>query len=130
MTEPTPAAPPAGTVSVGAFARLSGYAANALRYWEPSRIIYNIALGAVVLIHFGIRWPGSRAHVSAELFLGLFFLAVMANVLYCTAYIVDIFVQISGLENAWRIGRIGLFVIGTAFAATITHFFAQGMFNG
>jgi hypothetical protein len=43
---------------------------------------------------------------------------------------VDLFVQLSGLDAAWRRGRVVLLVVGTAFAATITHFFAQGMFRG
>lgn len=49
-------------------ARLSGFAAAGLRYWEPRRLIYN--------------------------------------------------------------GRAILLAVGTMFAATITHFFAKGMFGG
>jgi hypothetical protein len=36
--------------------------------------------------------------------LGLFFLAVLANVCYCAVYVVDFFVQFSGLREAWAKG--------------------------
>ena len=65
--------------------------------------------------------------LSLDLALGIFFLAVLANVAYCAAYIPDIFVQFSGLQQPWRIGRAVLLTVGTAFAATITHFFAKGI---
>jgi hypothetical protein len=61
--------------------------------------------------------------------LSLFLLAVLANVLYCAAYLADLFVQFSGLDIAWRKGRAVLLVIGTAFAGTITHFIAKGLFG-
>jgi hypothetical protein len=28
------------------------YLANAIRYWEPRRILYNLLLAAIVVIHF------------------------------------------------------------------------------
>ena len=106
--------------------RLSGYVASALRYWEPRRLIYNGVLGAIVLAHVFIDWPNLRGHVSLDGVLGVFFFAVLANVCYCTAYVVDVFVQFSGLRQALRVGRAMLFVVGTAFAGTITHFISKG----
>jgi len=108
---------------------LSGYVANGLRYWEPRRLLYNGVLAIVVLAHLLLAWPGAREKISFDLALGVFFLAVLANVCYCVAYIADIFVQFSGLDRAWRTGRVVLLVVGTAFAATITHFFAKGFFG-
>jgi hypothetical protein len=29
------------------------YLSNAIRYWEPRRILYNLLLAAIVVIHFG-----------------------------------------------------------------------------
>jgi hypothetical protein len=112
----------------GFLARMSGYVASALRYWEPRRAIYNLVLGGVVLVHFVLAWPASRAMLSFDLVLELFLLAVIANVCYCAAYLADIFVQFSGLESAWRRARVGLLVVGTAFAATIVHFLSRGFF--
>lgn len=110
------------------FSRLSSYAANALRYWEPRRLIYNGALAAVVLTHVVFGWPGSREKLSFDLMLGFFMLAVLANVAYSAVYVVDLFVQFAGLDGAWRVGRPVLLLVGTAFAATITHFVVQGTF--
>jgi hypothetical protein len=108
------------------FSRLSAYAASALRYWEPRRLIYNGVLAAVVAAHIVIAWSVWREKMSLDLVLGLFLFAVLANVAYCAVYVVDLFVQFAGLDAAWRVGRTGLLIVGTAFAATITHFIVQG----
>ena len=118
------------TAHRGFFARLSAYVADALRYWEPRRLIYNAVLAIVVLAHFAIAWPASRDQLSLDFLLGTFILAVLANIAYCAVYVPDIFVQFSGLDAAWRQGRIVLLIVGTAFAATITHFVVQGIFAG
>jgi hypothetical protein len=110
-------------------ARLSGYVAQGLRYWEPRRLVYNGVLGLVVLTHFVLASPASREKLSLDLVLGLFFLAVLANIAYCTVYLADLFVQFSGLDAAWRWGRVVLLIVGTAFAATVAHFFASGIFG-
>jgi hypothetical protein len=111
------------------FSRLCAYIANALRYWEPRRLVYNGVLVSVVVAHFLVAWPVSRDKVSFDLLLGLFILGVLANIAYCAGYLPDLFVQFSGLDAAWRRGRTALLIIGTAFAATITHFFAKGIFE-
>jgi hypothetical protein len=108
--------------------RLSAYAANALRYWEPRRLAYNAVLAAVVVAHVALRWPGSRDKLSLDVLLGLFILAVLANIAYCAVYAADLFVQFAGLETAWRRGRMALLTVGTCFAATIAHFFLQQTF--
>jgi len=107
------------------FVRLSDSVASALRYWEPRRLVYNGVLALVVIAEFAAAWPGSRQRLSFDNLLGLFLLAVLANIAYCAAYIVDLFVQFSGLDAAWRRGRMVLLIVGTAFAAAITHFFCR-----
>jgi len=116
------------TRDTGLISRLSGYVADGLKYWEPRRLIYNAILGLVVVAHFISGWPASREKLSLDLLLGIFVLAVLTNVCYCVAYVADLFVQFSGLQGAWRVARPVVLVIGTAFAATIAHFFAKGMF--
>jgi hypothetical protein len=127
VDEPTSASSSSPSPSTGFIARLSSYVADGLRYWEPRRLLYNGVLAMVVLGHFIQAWPGSRGKLSFDLALGVFFLAVLANVCYCAAYVADIFVQFSGLHQQWRTGRMVLLIVGTAFAATIAHFFAKGM---
>jgi hypothetical protein len=123
--EPSPLSPGGGFI-----ARPSGYVANGLRYWELRRLVYNGVLALVVMGHLLLAWPGSREKLSFDLALGIFFLAVLANVCYCAAYVADVFVQFSGLHQQWHTGRVVLLTVGTPFAATITHFFAKGMFGG
>ena len=113
----------------GLFARLSGYVANALRFWEPCRGLYNAALLLVVAIHFVAEWPQSWQHLSLNLFLVLFFFAVLANICYCGVYAVDLFVQFSGLQQPWRVARWVVLAVGTAFAGTITHFVSSNVFT-
>jgi hypothetical protein len=115
-------------MEVGFVARLSGYVADALRYWEPRRLVFNAVLGCVVLGHFLLRLPESRNALTFDFGLIVFLLAVIANICYCAVYVADLFVQFSGLHAAWQRGRVLLLVVGTAFAATITHFVVQGLF--
>lgn len=107
--------------------RFRDIAADALRYWEPRRLVYNAVLLAVVAVHFVIGLPASKSLLATDNLLGAFILAVLANVAYCAAYAVDLFVQFSGLQTSWPRRRWIVLVVGTAFAAALTHFFAQGL---
>jgi hypothetical protein len=102
---------------------------SAIRYWEPRRVLYNIVLAGVVGIYFWLGWPASKQTLTADSILVLFLLAVLANVAYCAAYLVDIFAQMSNFRDAWNSARWIVFVVGTAFAAVLTRFFALGMFG-
>ena len=102
---------------------------GAIRYWEPRRLVYNAVLAIVVLIYFGMNYPASRSLLSVNFLFSLFLLVVLANVVYCAAYPVDIFVSSSGYGEEWREYRWVLFVIGLLFAAIITRFFALGIFQ-
>jgi hypothetical protein len=114
---------------VGFFGRLSSYVADALRYWEPRRLFFNAALAAVVGGHMVARWSSAQEFLSFNILLGLFFLAVLANVCYCAVYGVDLFVRFSGLQAAWERARVIILLVGTAFAAVIAHFFASMIFG-
>jgi hypothetical protein len=109
---------------------LRQYATDAIKFWEPCRLLYNLILAAIVIAYFALRYPGSRSTLTVDFCLGLFLLAVIANVAYCAAYIVDIFAQASGFREVWFRYRKILFIIGTLFAAIITRFIAMGMFSG
>ena len=101
---------------------------DAIRYWEVKRIFYNLALAVVVIAHFWAAWPASKTIFQFDALLGLFVLVVLANVAYCAAYIVDIFVQTTGFREPWRTFRWALFGIRIIFAAILTHFVSAGMF--
>lgn len=110
------------------FGRVREVLTNALRYWEPRRVIYNAILACVVLAYFVAAWPASKSTITINGVLFVFVLAVLANVAYCAAYLGDVFVQFSGFQKAWYRWRWLLFVVGTTFAAVITRFFALGFF--
>jgi len=114
----------------GGFARLREFTTDALRYWEVRRLFYIILLSAIVLAHFIARWPASRAIVTVDSILGLFALAVLANVAYSAVYIADLFIQLSGFRESRRTWRRALLLVGFALAAVITHFMSRGIVAG
>jgi hypothetical protein len=83
-------------------ANLRDYLTDAIKFWEPARIGYNSVLAAVVAIHFVAAYPESKNVINLDFGLGLFLLAVVANVAYCAAYVPDIFAQASGFRDVWR----------------------------
>ena len=102
---------------------------DAIRYWEPRRLLYNLVLAAIVLSYFGMYYPTTKSLLSIDSVLFLFLLVVLANVAYCTAYLVDIFVSASSYRDQWKKHRWVLFLIGLLFAAIITRVFSLGMFR-
>jgi hypothetical protein len=109
-------------------ATLRDHTTEAIKYWEPRRLLYNLALAAVVAITFCLNLPASKAAITIDAVLWLFLLAVLANVAYCAAYIVDIFVQVSAFKQQWQQFRWLLFALGLAFAAVLSRYFAMGLF--
>ena len=104
------------------------YATQAIRYWEPRRLLYNVLLVVVVVATFWLNFPSSKAAITIDSVLWLFLLAVLANVAYCAAYIVDIFVQASAFRDQWQQFRWLLFTVGVAFAAVLARYFSIGLF--
>ena len=101
---------------------------ESIKYWEPRRIVYNAVLTIIVLIYFFLGLPESKETLNINFLLWIFMLAVLANVAYCAAYLPDLFAQMSGVRDLWFQYRWILFVVGVAFAAVITRFFAMAMF--
>ena len=75
------------------------YLGNAISYWEPRRILYNLLLAGIVIFHFMRSLPSSKVFLQFDLLLFLFVMAVLANVAYCAAYIPDVFAQMSNLRE-------------------------------
>jgi hypothetical protein len=108
---------------------LREYASDAIRHWEPRRIVYNVLLASIVIFY---HFRYSRISVLEYPFDGYLFLillAVLANVAYCAAYPVDMFAQASGFRDVWRRNRRFLFAIGLTFAGILTRFMALAMFE-
>jgi len=105
------------------------WATDAIRYWEPRRVLYNLVLAGIVLIYFSLGLPATKELLTVNFVLVLFLLAVLANVAYCAAYAVDIFAQVSGFRELWQRYRWVLFLTGVAFAGVITRFWSLALFS-
>jgi len=101
---------------------------QAIRYWEPRRLLYNGLQLIVVATVFVLGLPISRSQLNVNMLLFLFIMAVLANVAYCACYIVDVVAQLSDFRAIWLRFRWTLFVVGLAFAGVLTYFFATGIF--
>lgn len=95
---------------------------DALRYWEPRRVGYNLALTLIVLGWVAFTWPHFRGAFTWSSLLALFVLAVLANVCYCAAYLVEVPVQYSAFRDTWRRRRWLLWLIGVIFASAVAFY--------
>jgi hypothetical protein len=93
---------------------------DALGYWERRRPLYNIVLATVVTGYFAAGLSKTTSAISLDGALDLFALAVFANVVYCAAYVPDLFAQFSGFADQWRQYRWILLIVGCALGAIIT----------
>jgi hypothetical protein len=106
------------------------YLTDAISFWEIRRIIYNAVLAAIVIGYFVASLPGSLQLITPDVIFALFILAVLANIAYCAAYLVDLVAQMSGFRDLWLRLRWILFLIGLAFASILTRWFIIGFFAG
>lgn len=91
---------------------------DSLCYWERMRIVYNLLLLTITITQLS----PVASHLAPTANLTPFvFLAVVANILYCSAYIPDIFIQISFFRDAWRRWRWLLLLFGCLIAGYLTY---------
>ena len=100
---------------------------DALGYWERRRPAYNLLLAAVVVAVYCLS--PARTAPRLDTLLQLFLLAVIANVAYCAAYLVDVAVQSSAFRDTWLRRRWLLLMLGSLFAAVLAQFVARGLFG-
>ena len=102
--------------------------ANALRYWESRRVLYNAVLTTVAAGWLIRTWPHFHSVRLMDIPPGdtrpvlviLIILAVLANVCYCAAYLVDIPLQLTFVT--WQKHRWGLLLAGTLFAILVENY--------
>ena len=99
---------------------------SALRYWEPRRIAYNVALAVVVITCFVVGYPTSKRVLNFNSLLIFFVLAVLANIAYCAAYIPDVLIQHSSFREPWLRWRWVLLILGILFGAALAYLLASG----
>ena len=99
-----------------------GLIANAIRFWEPRRLIYNLMLFTVVVTWVAATWPHFRPMFEVHSLLLLAILALVANACYCAAYLVDIPMQCSAFSNLWRRLRWALWLTGMLLAILLANY--------
>lgn len=96
--------------------------ADAMRFWEPGRAIYNCVLSAVSILWFATAWSHFRPAFTLSSLLRLALLALLANICYCAAYLVDIPMQYSAVAAIWSRRRRGLWLMGTLLAVVVASY--------
>ncbi|HXJ16993.1 MAG TPA: hypothetical protein VNM68_07320 [Candidatus Polarisedimenticolia bacterium] len=95
---------------------------DAIRYWEPRRITYNLVLTAVVAAWVVATWPHFRGVMTLHSLLLLIVLAILANVCYCAAYLADIPLQRTLVRAVWQRRRSGLWLTGIILAIVLANY--------
>ena len=95
---------------------------GALRFWEPVRLLYNLVLAAVVIVWIVATWPHFHPALVRSSLPPLAALALIANVCYCAAYLVDIPMQLSPLRSVWRRRRWALWLAGMLIAILLANY--------
>jgi hypothetical protein len=95
--------------------------ADAARFWEPRRLLYNFILLAVTFTWIVATWPHFRPAMTLTSLFLLSILALIANACYSVAYFLDIPFQLSSSTNRNRL-RWGLWLAGTIFAIVLANY--------
>jgi hypothetical protein len=95
---------------------------DAICYWEPLRVVYNLILMLVAVVWLVSTWPHFSATVNLEPFLALSILALGANVCYCAAYLADIPLQYSPHRVTWPRARWVVWLAGMLVVLVLTNY--------
>lgn len=95
---------------------------NAVRFWEPWRLLYNIVLCLVVAVWLVATWPHFRPAMNPQSLLLLVVLGLIANVCYCAAYLLDVPMQQSAFHEGWKKRRWALWLVGMLFAIVLANY--------
>ncbi|GAK55663.1 hypothetical protein U27_02497 [Candidatus Vecturithrix granuli] len=101
---------------------------DALKFWEKSRLLYNGVLMVLVAGFWIVSIFTGTSPSFVNTVFALFFLAIIANLLYCTAYIADVFVQFSAYQTLWHKYRWILLAFGTFLAVLLASSLCYAMF--
>jgi len=95
---------------------------EAVRFWEPRRVWYNAALFVVVLLWLGLTWPHFRPAFTLDALGKMLVLALLANVCYCAAYLVEAVIQRVSSGAARRRFRWAVWILGMLLALLIENY--------
>jgi hypothetical protein len=99
-----------------------GIVADAARFWEPRRLIYNSVLVAATVSWLLATWPHFGPALTLSSLAIFAVLALLANLCYSAAYLLDIPMQLSSLGALWKRRRWILWLAGTAFAVALANY--------
>jgi hypothetical protein len=91
-------------------------------YWERRRVTYNAVLAAAVAVWLIATWPHFQPALTWPNVLRVVGLALIANLFYCAAYLVDIPMQLSPVGAGWRGYRWTLWLLGMICAFVLTNY--------
>jgi hypothetical protein len=95
---------------------------DAIHYWEPRRLVYNLVLVAICVLWVVATWPHFRPAITLPTLWPLSALALFANLCYCAAYVVDIPMQGASFGESWKRRRWGLWLLGMLFAILLANY--------
>lgn len=95
---------------------------DAVRFWEPRRLLYNALLFAVVVIWVVSSWPHFRPAMNLEGLGVATVLALLANLCYCAAYLAEILIQNATTSAGWNRQRWAIWVVGTLMAIVFENY--------
>ena len=95
---------------------------GAARFWERSRIWYNVALCVVVALWLALTWPHFRPAMNLDALGKMTVLALLANVCYCAAYVAEFFMHAALPSNLRRRFRMVVWVVGMLFALLLENY--------
>lgn len=95
---------------------------EAARFWESRRLWHNAILAIVVLLWLGLTWPHFRPALTLVALGKMIVLALLANVCYSAAYVVEFFVQGLLPQNLWRRFRWGVLILGVLLSLVVENY--------
>ena len=95
---------------------------EAVGFWEPRRLWYNGALFVVVLLWLRLTWPHFRPALTLEALGKMLVLAMLANVCYCAAYVLEAGIQAVSSNIARRRFRWASWILGVLLALLIENY--------
>jgi hypothetical protein len=96
--------------------------ADAARFWEPRRILYNLVLTAVVVAWLVATWPHFRPALTLPSLGALVVLALLANACYSAACLVDMPLQRSLFAIRSEPRRAALWWTGMLLALLLANY--------
>jgi hypothetical protein len=95
---------------------------EAVRFWEPRRLIYNLLLLAVTVTWVLATWPHFRPAMNLTVALQISVLGLLANVCYSSAYVMEIALHGATAGKVRQRLRWTVWLIGTILAFVFTNY--------